>query len=227
MRLGTGCYGRPMRILRLFTLLMLAQALGCGDDDRVGDASTPIDSGSTVGPDAGPGTVDSGPPAMTDGGPVAMDGGPPAMTDGGPVATDGGPVGSTGAIAGNVSRSASAVPEADGVGPLYVAVFDQDPVTNRATATVVARVLVEGADLSSATATIPYAVEGIPPRAEAYYVTAFFDDDMNAGSDPATAGPDRGDLVSLMGLGSPRVTVSGATTVDFDIVLNTALLFDP
>ena len=200
-----------MRFVRSLTAISLVCTLGCGDDDRTAaDASARMD--------AGPVRSDSGPTPEEDGGQ------PPA--DGGPIA-DGGPTGATGSIQGNVSRSASATPEADGVGPIYIAVFDQDPVTNRDSATLIGRVILEGADLSSESAAIPYMLDGIPPRPEPYYVSAFFDDDMNAGSDPATAGPDRGDLVTLMGLGSPQVTVPSASVVDYDIVLNTALFFDP
>jgi hypothetical protein len=40
--------------------------------------------------------------------------------------------------------------------------------------------LIENADLSSTSTQIEYRIEGIPPRAEAYYVSAFLDDDGNA-----------------------------------------------
>ena len=185
--------------------------LACGDDDRVvddapgmGDAGSDTDGGVTPTPDAGP----------------ADDGG--TTPDAGPVADDAGSE-ATGGLAGDVTRSA--MPRAGGVGDLYIAVFDRDPVLNRDSAVVIGRVIVEDADMAASDASIPYAVDGIPPRAEPYFVSAFLDDNMNAGTDPGTAGPDRGDLVSLMGLGSPSVTVSSPSTVAFDVVLNTNLPF--
>lgn len=187
----------PALPVRLVLVLALAGlALGCGDDvRRVPDTGSP-------GSDAG---------GVMDGGGVDAATGDDA----------GAAVTST--LMGEVTRTAE--PRAGGVGHLYIGVFDQDPVTDRETATVVGRVIVENADMSASGARIPYAVEGIPARAEPYYVSAFLDDNMNAGTDPATAGPDRGDLVTLDGLGSPSVTVPSADPVTFEIVLNTNLPF--
>ncbi|MAQ14153.1 MAG: hypothetical protein CMN30_05065 [Sandaracinus sp.] len=205
-----------MRFLRSMPALLpalLVVIAACGDDDGRTDG-TPMDAG-----------VITDATAPTDAGTTADTG---IAQDAGTIETpDSGAVGATGSLAGTVSRTASATPEADGVGPVYIAVFDRDPVTNRDTAVLVGQAIVASADLSDASASVPYTLEGIPPRAEPYFVSAFFDADMNAGTDPATAGPDRGDLVSLMGLGSPQVTVPDAAPVDFDVVLNTALLFDP
>ncbi|GAB5543086.1 MAG: hypothetical protein RLO52_26805 [Sandaracinaceae bacterium] len=185
---------------RIWVMCVLLSAFGC--------------DGESPAMDAGTDRVDAAP---------APDAGPPAEPDAGDPPAPDAAAGMTGGLAGVVTRTA--MPRAGGVGHLYLAVFDRDPVTNRDTAMVVGRVIVEDADMSSADAAIPYAIDGIPPRAEPYFVSGFLDDNMNAGTDPETAGPDRGDLVTLEGFGSPTVTVSSAETVAYDIVLNTNLPF--
>ncbi|UJR81559.1 hypothetical protein [Sandaracinus amylolyticus] len=149
----------------------------------------------------------------------------PAADSGAPLVEDAGtPPEGEGSLMGVVTRSA--MPMAGGRGHLYIAIFDRDPVLDRDGATVVANGLVMDADMSASGARIVYSVLGIPPRAEPYYVVAFLDDNGNADtSDPRRAGPDRGDLVSLMGLSSPQVTVSSATVVARDIDLNASLPF--
>lgn len=138
---------------------------------------------------------------------------PPVDADPGNLAT----------LSGDVVRTTE--PMAGGVGNLYIALFEQDPVTSPSPPAPVGQALVEAADMSGANARIPYEIAGVAVRSAPYYVVAFLDDNMNASMDPATAGPDRGDLVSLDGLASPSVQVARPGTVDFEIVLNTALPF--
>lgn len=153
---------------------------------------------------------------------LACGSGDPASPDASPVA-DAPPAASGGSIGGTITRSAE--PAAGGRGHLYVAVFDRDPVSMRDEAVVVARTIVMDADMSDPAAAIPYEVGGVPPRAEAYYVTAFLDDNGTVGTDPATAGPDRGDLVALEGFASPSVVVDAEHRVTLDLVLNFNLPF--
>lgn len=155
--------------------------------------------------------------------PPADDAFVPEDRDAGSTPTDAPPSGG-GAIAGRVTRTA--MPAAGGRGHLYIAVFDRDPVTDRMGARAVARTRIENVDMSSPSASVSYRVEGIPPRAMPYYVTAFLDDNGTVDErDPERAGPDRGDLVALEGFSSPRVTVPDARTVMFDLVLNFNLPF--
>lgn len=129
-----------------------------------------------------------------------------------------------GSITGVVTRSA--MPAAGGRGHLYVAVFTSDPVTDRDGAMNVANTRIDDVDMSAAAARVPYTVLGIPPRSEPYYVTAFLDDNGTVdASDPASAGPDRGDLVALDGFSSVSVTVSDDTPVSLDLDLNFNLPF--
>lgn len=153
---------------------------------------------------------------------LACGGGEPAPQDASPAA-DAPPAAAGGSIGGTITRSAE--PAAGGRGHLYVAVFDRDPVSARDEAVAVARTIVMDADMSDPSAAIPYEVGGVPPRAEAYYVTAFLDDNGTVGSDPASAGPDRGDLVALEGLASPSVVVDAERRVPLDLVLNFNLPF--
>lgn len=153
---------------------------------------------------------------------LACGGGSPPPPDASSAA-DAPPAASGGTIGGTITRSAE--PAAGGRGHLYVAVFDRDPVSMREEAVVVARTIVIDADMSDPAAAIAYEVGGVPPRAEAYYVTAFLDDNGTVGSDPATAGPDRGDLVALEGFASPSVVVDAERRVTLDLVLNFNLPF--
>lgn len=131
---------------------------------------------------------------------------------------------SAGVLVGVVKRQASASPEEDGVGNLYIAMFDKDPISNRESAQLVGFQLIEDADLADASNEVAYRIEGITPRADEYYVTAFLDDDGTADtSNPEQAGPDGGDLVAVDSFfppSSPKVTVDAATEVSFDVVLN-------
>lgn len=170
-----------------------------------------------------PGSVDAAAPDATAAPPVVDAG----ETDSGRVDSGRGsdrdaaaPAGG-GSLVGSIRRTAE--PRAGGVGHVYVAVFDRDPVLNRDDAVLVGRALVEDADLRAPDATVSYRVNEVPPRAEPYFVTAFLDD--NGTVDAANPGPDRGDLVSLDGLASPSVTVDRAGDVPFDIVLNANLPF--
>jgi hypothetical protein len=129
-----------------------------------------------------------------------------------------------GALFGHVRRSA--MPAAGGVGDLYIAVFDGDPVSNRASAQNVANTRIPGADLRDASATIAYRVEAIPPRPQPYFVVAFLDDNHTvSATDPDLAGPDRGDLISIMGLSAPMVAVPDPREVALDLDLNFNLPF--
>ncbi len=126
-------------------------------------------------------------------------------------------------LAGKVLRVALTKPQNGGKGTVYVAVFDKDPVIDRAGAKVVGMALVPGCDLTSDTASVPYSIAGLATRADPYFVVAFLDDNKNAS---ATApGPDKGDLVSLDGIGAPKVTIAKAGTVALDIPLNAVLPF--
>lgn len=194
---------RAQLSLSLSISLVLTAAACDTDDPAAPDASTaPVDAGTAATPDAGSSST-------PDAGAIDHDSGPP-------------PVGG-GALAGVITRSA--MPAAGGVGGLYVAIFDRDPVTMRDTAVAVGRAIVEDADMREASAAIPYEVTMIPPRAAPYYVTAFLDDNGTVGSDPDAAGPDRGDLVALDGFASHQVVVDGERRVTLDLDLNFNLPF--
>lgn len=130
----------------------------------------------------------------------------------------------TATLSGDVVRTTE--PKAGGVGNLFIAVFESDPVVSMRTAAPVGQALVSDADMSADDAAIAYEVVGIPVRPEPYFIVAFLDDNGNATvDDPAAAGPDRGDLVSLQGLASPSVSLDHAGVTTYDIVLNIAMPF--
>lgn len=130
----------------------------------------------------------------------------------------------TATLRGTVTRSTQ--PQNGGVGGLYVAIFERNPLTDMANPGLVGRTLIENADMSAPGASYTYEIPNIPPRAGAYYITAFLDDNNTVDvNNPDTAGPDRGDLVSLNGFSFPTVTVSEPGEKTFDIDLNLAMPF--
>ena len=193
----------------------LCASLMGGCDGRAAE----VDAGSTPMVDSG-----TGPAPMADAGttpPPTVDAGstPTPTADAGTV-----PPPSSGTVQGNVTRSGT--PANGGRGGLYVAVLTADPVINRDSAMLVGNALIPNVDMSSASTSIPYTITGIPPRAEPYFVTAFLDDNNNASTtDPAAAGPDRGDLVSLESFMTPQVTVPDSTPVNRNLDLNFNLPF--
>jgi hypothetical protein len=133
----------------------------------------------------------------------------------------------TGAVlTGVVSRSGDPASDGDGIGDLYIAVLDGNPLAGfgggGATPNAVGVQLIENADLSLTSTQIEYRIEGIPPRAEAYFISAFLDDDDNA-EPGAGAQPDRGDLLNLESLlppAIPSLVMDSATEFLYDIDLN-------
>ncbi len=132
-----------------------------------------------------------------------------------------------GVLVGNVGRSAE--PRNGGVGPLFIALFEKNPITASTTGqdpVLVAFQRIENVDFTSSNTMIPYRLEGIPPRAEPYFITAFLDDNMTADtSSPESAGPDRNDLISLDGVGPVTVTIDQADEFMLDLDLNFHMLF--
>lgn len=82
--------------------------------------------------------------------------------------------------------------DGDRVGDLVLGVFAQDP-SKGIFSFPVAAVLERDVDLRAGA--LPFRLSGIPPREEPYYLTAFLDDDQNAGPVPF---PDRFDAVSVV-----------------------------
>lgn len=211
---------------RVSNLLFLGLLAACGettDQDVVPrDAGSAVrDAGDVVvDRDGGSAARDAGSQQARDAGSSTRDAGQGTPRDGGSGGIDGGPQ-MTGTLVGNVTRSAE--PAAGGVGHIYIGVFTADPVTDRDNAVPVVNVRVEDADMSSPNASIPYRLEGVPPRADPYFVTAFLDDNNNTMLPDAA--PDRGDLVAIERLRAPQVTVATPTEVMFDIDLNINLPF--
>ncbi len=132
--------------------------------------------------------------------------------------------GSVAKLAGSITRTAA--PMGDGMGDVYVALFDRDPVAQMSQAQVVARQRLVGVNLAGAGASIAYELADITPRAADYYLVAFLDDNGNVdAAHPEQAGPDKGDLVSLDGLAAPKVAVTSAADHAHPITLNSVLPF--
>jgi len=129
-----------------------------------------------------------------------------------------------GTLTGTITRSAA--PANGGVGPVFVALFERNPVIDMMNPGLVAFQRIENVDFNPAGTMVTYELTGIPPRPEVYYITAFLDDNMSASVDsPESAGPDRGDLVALDGFASPSIAIDSETTFTKDLVLSISLPF--
>ena len=123
-------------------------------------------------------------------------------------------------LVGFVQRTTTQ-PAHGGIGSVYVAVFDGNPVTDSASAVVVARTLLPNEDLSAENAQVAYRIDDVPVQSTAYQVIAFLDDaNAVSASDPA---PASGDLISLDlsgGISGIPLTVSQPGQITLDLPLN-------
>ena len=125
-------------------------------------------------------------------------------------------------LTGTVTRTADI--EQDGVGDLYVAAFDGNPVDLLNTPNMLGFQQIVAADLNAAAVAITYEITGLVPGASSpFHVIAFFDDNGTASS--TTPEPDVSDLVSLDGFAAPTVQINDAAGATLDLDLNFAMLF--
>ena len=104
--------------------------------------------------------------------------------------------------------------------------MDMDPVSAGASAVAVASLAIADVDMSTGGAAIAYEFAAVPLSNDAYYISAFLDDNNNVNpADPDSAGPDRGDLIALNGMASFQVVIDSEGTTTCDIVLNMAMPF--
>lgn len=122
-------------------------------------------------------------------------------------------------LSGTIRRTAT--PKAGGKGPLYIAVFDGNPVVDSKNAVLVGQTLIAEADLAAMDAMVSYRIEGIPSSTKVRQVLAFLDDNRTA--KPPGTGPDAGDLVTLDGIGGIKVTLPAEQEVTLNLVLNAVL----
>ncbi len=133
----------------------------------------------------------------------------------------------TATIVGSISRSTDPGRGNDGAGDVFIALFDQDPITNRSQ-TPAGAVIIPAVDLSADGASVAYSFPDVVPRAQPYFISAFMDDNGNASASLESAGPDRGDLVMLQSFlppASKQVTVAAPGEVVFDVDFDQVLPF--
>ena len=119
---------------------------------------------------------------------------------------------------GNVTRSRE--PGSGGIGTLYIAVLEQNPITSPGTE-IVGFAAIADADMSEAEASIEYNIENIPASSDEYFILAFLDDDNNASAVyPLPADPDLVALEGGVGVSLPTVVLDEARAFTRDIVLN-------
>ena len=113
----------------------------------------------------------------------------------------------------------------DGIGDLYVAIFDKDPVWDSANAVAQGMDLIEDVDFNTDGPAPTYQIADITPRGTAYYILAFFDDNGTATLDNPV--PDKGDLISfdLNTFGAPQVLVTAGGEVTHNVDLNAEMPF--
>lgn len=123
-----------------------------------------------------------------------------------------------GRLVGTITREAPL--HQDGVGTLFLALFDGNPFTGDG-ACEVARMTVTEVDIGSEGWTYNYALSGIPTRREPYFVVTLFDDGNN--QDPTgELWPNPDHLADLRGvdLSWPSVVVQDSASVALDVNLS-------
>jgi hypothetical protein len=113
-------------------------------------------------------------------------------------------------LSGTVTRSIDPVSGQDGIGDLYVTVFDETPGSSGVS--IVSEAAIFGADFSAAGATVVYEISALPPRPEPYFMVAFLDDDESS----PVGGPDVNDLRSMF----YSVTIESSKPVVQDLDLD-------
>ena len=211
MRVPTSRELAPRQALLLLTSLMAVTLSGClllssapERPQNLGGDAAEADTGRDVSPDQ----VDHG--ASDTAQDVAVDPGIDAEPQ-------------FASLSGNVSRSAE--PENGGVGPVYVAILDDNPISNLS-ASIVAFDVIASADLSSADTSVAYSIEQIPVWEDTYFIFAFLDDDNNAS--PVYPNPRSPDLVAIevgAGVTLPTIVLSEERAYELDIVLNMSFPF--
>jgi hypothetical protein len=126
-------------------------------------------------------------------------------------------------LVGNVFRQ-NAKPTHGGKGTLYFALFDGNPITGAASATLITATTVANADLAADNAKVPYELGPFAVTTKELQLMVFLDDDNNV--DPAKPAPGKGDLVSLSlsgGIGGVRLKPASAGEMTVDVPLTAAL----
>lgn len=189
---------------------------------QAGAAGAAAGAGGSAGATAGAGGSASGGGAAGSGASGGGAAGGGAGTGGGAAAGAGGSTAAGATLTGNVTRTAAIPPGLDGIGNLYIAVFDQNPILMQS-AKAVGNQLVMNADFSSPTASIPYQITGLPVGLGTLYIVAFLDDDGNA--TPPNASPKKPDLVTLDGISPITVVLDKPVSFPKDLVLNAEIPF--
>jgi hypothetical protein len=114
-----------------------------------------------------------------------------------------------GVLEGTVSRTASG--GGDNVGDVWMMLFEDDPLAGGAPITLDS---LPGVDLSDPDTTVGYRLEGLPTRAEGYFLVAFLDDNSSGSM------PDADDIIALDGASVPRVVLVDGDETRFDVVLS-------
>ena len=123
-------------------------------------------------------------------------------------------------LSGEVTRTAEL--EHDGFGDLFIAVFDGNPILESPNA--LGFQLIPDLDLTDPEAVVLYEIASLEPgEADPFHVIAFFDDNDNA--TPPEPEPDRTDLVSMIGLAAPTVSIPSDDGATLDLVLNLGMPF--
>jgi len=119
----------------------------------------------------------------------------------------------TARLEGRVSRSVA--PSGDGVGELFVIVFESNPQENVGVPPLAWHA--QAVDFSGEAAVADYVFEGLPVGEGPYFVASFLDDNASG----LSAGPDGGDLVAVKDFGAfPMVDISEPGDYELDLDLN-------
>jgi hypothetical protein len=198
------------RLLRSLVSLAVVSSVAAGCSSSGAESPAPAPASSNP-PGASDGTKTPDPVQVSD----------PTQPKPTPLPDGGGGVVTGGVLQGMVSRTAAVPGGQDGVGDLYVGVFDKNPLTDQS-AQPIGNQLIKDVNLAAASAKVAYKVTGLPTTGAQVFVVAFFDDDGNASTDQQ---PHKPDLVTLDGLGPVKVTLDTNGPTTKDLVLNAEMPF--
>lgn len=129
--------------------------------------------------------------------------------------TDAGANGNCAELSGTIARIRPVA--GDGVGDMVVSVMTANPAFDPDNAELVEALVIEGVDMNADGATAEFHVACVPPRDEAYYVNAFFDEDEDA---VEVEGPEVGELINVHLDESDQVVMDAPGKYSINIELN-------
>ena len=191
----------------------------CAGDDDDDDSTVPADDDDSTAPDDDDSTApdDDDSTAPDDDDSTVLDDDDTTVPDDDDTTP---PPASFATLRGTITTSVAPSSSGDGVGTLFVVVYEEQPFTGPS-GDPVRWHEATGADFSGSGASYAYEVTDIPPRSQPYVVIAFLDDNVDAISiDPGDPLPNQGDMVHWLMPHFPTQSMAGPQEFVLDLALN-------